>query len=138
MTDRSDRNQRIVEEFRANEGRVGPPFEDVPILLLHHRGARTGTERVNPLAYLPDGDRYVIIASKGGAPTNPDWYHNVVANPDVTIEVGTETLTARAVVVTGEERDELYRRQAERLPAFGQYAQRTRRTIPVIALEPVS
>jgi deazaflavin-dependent oxidoreductase (nitroreductase family) len=137
MTDRQDRNGRIIEEFRANGGRVGPPFENVPILLLHHRGARTGTERVNPLAYLADGDRYVIIASKGGAPTNPDWYHNLLANPDVTIEVGTETLAARAVVVTGAERDELYRRQAERLPAFGQYAQRTKRTIPVIALEPV-
>jgi deazaflavin-dependent oxidoreductase (nitroreductase family) len=137
MSDRRDRNARIIEEFRANEGRVGPPFERVPILLLHHRGARTGTERVNPLAYLADGDRYVIIASKGGAPTNPDWYHNLLAHPDVTIEVGTETIAAKAVIVTGPERDELYARQVERLPAFGQYAQRTRRTIPVIALEPV-
>jgi deazaflavin-dependent oxidoreductase (nitroreductase family) len=137
MTDRRDRNARVVEEFRANGGRVGPPFENVPILLLHHRGARTGTARVNPLAYLADGDRYVVIASKGGAPTNPDWYHNLLANPDVTIEVGTETLPVRAVVVTGDERDELYRRQAERLPAFGQYAQRTRRVIPVVALAPV-
>jgi deazaflavin-dependent oxidoreductase (nitroreductase family) len=132
-----DRNAGIIEEFRANGGRVGGPFANVPLLLLHTTGARTGRPRVNPLAYLVDGDRYVVIASKGGAPTNPDWYHNVVAHPDVSVEVGTETLFARAVVVTGAERDGLYRRQAERLPAFGDYARRTKRTIPVIALERV-
>ena len=92
---------------------------------------------MNPLAYLADGHRYVVIASKGGAPTNPDWYYNLVATPDVTVEVGTRTLPAVAVVMTGDERDELYGRQAERLPAFGEYAQKTKRTIPVVALEPV-
>lgn len=138
MPDRQDRNARIIEEFRANEGRVGGYFEGVPILLLHTRGARTGLPRTNPLAYLPDGERFVVIASKGGAPSNPDWFHNLVAHPDVSVEVGTRTVPVRAVVITGAERDELYGRQAARLPAFAEYERRAKRTIPVIALEPVA
>ncbi len=133
----NDRNAAIIEEFRANAGKVGGPFERVPLLLLHTTGAKTGLARINPLAYLPDGDRFVVIASKGGAPSNPDWFRNLVADPNVTVEVDTRTIPARAVVVTGPERDELYARQAERLPAFADYERRTKRTIPVIVLEPV-
>src|SRR2546430_7310242 len=91
----SNWNAKIVEEFRANEGRVGGPFEGRPLLLLHTKGAKSGEERVNPLAYMPDGDRYAVFASKGGAPTNPDWYHNLMVNPDVKVEVGTETIEGR-------------------------------------------
>jgi deazaflavin-dependent oxidoreductase (nitroreductase family) len=134
-TDRSQFNERIIAEFRANGGKVGGPFEGAPMLLLATTGAKTGQPRINPLVYLPDGDRYVIIASKGGSPTNPDWYHNLVANPETTIEVGTETVPVRASVLTGEERDRLYARQASLRPAFAEYQQRTMRTIPVIALE---
>ena len=130
----SDWNTGIIEEFRANAGKVGGPFEGAPMLLLHHVGAKSGTRRVNPLVYLPDGDRYVIIASKGGAPKHPDWYHNLVANPETTIEVGTETIPVRAEVITGEERDRLYARQAADRPAFAEYQAKTKRRIPVIAL----
>ncbi len=130
----NDFNARIIEQFRANGGRVGEPFENTPLLLLHHTGARTGTARVNPVAYLPDGNRYVIFASKAGAPTNPDWYHNLLAHPDVTIEVGTDTLKATAQVVTGEERDRLFAAMAERSPSFAEYQRKTDRIIPVIVL----
>ena len=133
----NDRNAGIIEEFRANEGRVGGFFEGKTLLLLHTKGAKTGLPRTNPLAYLPDGDRFVVIASKGGAPSDPDWFRNLVADPDVTIEVGTRTIPVRALVITGPERDDLYARQAERLPAFADYERRAARTIPVIALEPV-
>lgn len=132
----SDWNAAIVEEFRANAGRVGGPFEGASMLLLHTTGARTGLPRVNPLVYLPDGDRYVVFGSKGGAPTNPDWYHNLLANPDVTIEVGTRTIPVRAREVTGPERDELYARQVERRASFAEYPKKTTRLIPAIALEP--
>jgi deazaflavin-dependent oxidoreductase (nitroreductase family) len=134
----NDFNARIIEQFRANGGRVGEPFENTPLLLLHHTGARTGTTRVNPVAYLADGDRYVIFASKAGAPTNPDWYHNLRAHPDVTIEVGTDTLKVAAHDVTGEERERLFAVMAERSPNFAEYQRKTDRLIPVIALEPVS
>jgi deazaflavin-dependent oxidoreductase (nitroreductase family) len=132
----NDFNERIIEQFRANRGRVGAPFEGRPLLLLHHTGARTGTPRVNPLAYLADGDRYVIFASKAGAPTNPDWYHNLRAHPDVTIEVGTDTLKATAREVTGKERERLFAAMADRSPSFAEYQRRTERLIPVIALDP--
>ena len=138
VTDRHARNRRIIEEFRANAGKVGPPFEGRPMLLLHTVGRKTGQPRINPLVYLADGDRYVIIASKGGAPRDPQWYRNLMANPDVEIEVGTRTIPVKAVEVTGAERDELYARQAAIMPAFAQYQQRAGRVIPVIALEPVS
>lgn len=104
------------------------------MLLLSTKGAKTGQHRTNPLMYLPDGDRWVVFASRGGAPTSPDWYHNLVANPDVTVEVGTETLKADAEVVGGHERDRLYARQAELYPQFGEYERRTTRKIPVVAL----
>lgn len=132
----SDYNAPIIEEFRTNDGKVGGPFEGATMLLLHTRGARTGQPRVNPLVYLPDGDRYVVFGSKGGAPTNPDWYHNLLANPDVTIEVGTSTIAVRAREITGPERDELYARQVERRASFAEYPKKTDRLIPAIALEP--
>jgi deazaflavin-dependent oxidoreductase (nitroreductase family) len=133
----NDWNAKIIEGFRANAGKVGGHFEGATMLLLHTRGARTGRPRVNPLVYLPDGDRYVVFASKGGAPTHPNWYHNLLAHPDVTIEVGTETIPVRAVVIAGPERDGLYARQVERRPAFAEYERKTTRVIPAIALEPV-
>jgi deazaflavin-dependent oxidoreductase (nitroreductase family) len=131
-----DFNARIIEEFHANEGRVGGPFEGATLLLLHHTGARSGKDRINPLVYSRDGDRYVVFASKAGAPTNPDWYHNLKANPNVKIEVGTETLEAVAQEATGEERDRLFRAQVERSPQFGEYESKTDRVIPVMVLTP--
>lgn len=128
-------NEGIIEEFRANDGRVGGRFANVPILLLHHTGARTGTVRVNPLAYQRDDDRFVIFASKGGASTNPDWYHNLRANPEATIEVGTETIPVRARVTEGEERERIWARAKIAIPGFGVYEERTPRTIPVVVLE---
>src|SRR5437773_11120949 len=114
-----DWNRRITEEFRANEGRVGGPFEGIPILLLHHRGAKSGIERVNPLAYQDLGEGEVaVFASKGGASTNPDWYHNVQAYPDVTVEIGTKTSPAKARVAGGEERDGIWERQKQLMPGF--------------------
>jgi deazaflavin-dependent oxidoreductase (nitroreductase family) len=128
-------NDRIIEEFRANGGRPGGPFQGMPILLLHHTGARTGMVRVNPLAYQVDGDRFVVFGSKGGAPTNPDWYHNLRANPRATIEVGAETIAVLARVAEGEERERMWNRQKKVMPGFAAYEQRTRRQIPVIILE---
>ncbi len=135
MADREDWNARIIEEFRANDGRVGGPFEGAPLLLLSTTGARSGKTRVNPLMYLADGDRLVVFASKGGAPTHPDWYHNVVANADASVEAGTERFPVRATVATGGERDELFAEQAKRYPQFAEYETKTERTIPVIVLE---
>ena len=137
MTSRNERNQSIIEEFRSNGGRVGGNFEGRPVLLLGTTGAKTGLRRLNPVMYLADGDRWPVFASRGGNPKNPDWYHNLVANPSVTIEVGTETIEGRAEVLTGEERDRLYAKQAEAYPQFAEYEQRTSRTIPVIALSRV-
>ena len=138
MPGANDRNARIIEEFRSNEGKVGGYFAGRPMLLLHTKGRKTGLPRTNPVVYLPDGDRFVIIASKGGAPKDPQWYRNLVADPNVEIEVGTRTIPVKAVVITGPERDELYARQVEKMPAFADYERKTERTIPVIALEPVS
>jgi deazaflavin-dependent oxidoreductase (nitroreductase family) len=135
-TSMEDFNQQIIDEFHANEGRVGGMFERMPLLLLHHTGAKTGASRINPLAYMDDDGRYVIFASKGGAPTNPDWYHNLVANPLATVEVGTDTVSVRAAESVGEERDRLFRSQAERAPQFAEYATKTDRVIPVIVLTP--
>jgi deazaflavin-dependent oxidoreductase (nitroreductase family) len=131
-----DWNQRIIEEFRANQGRVGGQFKGASLLLLHHTGARTGTERVNPLAYqkLPGG--YAVFASKGGAPTNPDWYHNLVANPKARIEVGTDAMDVVARVADGEERDRIWEEQKRRMPGFADYERTTTRQIPVVVLEP--
>jgi len=135
-TSPQDFNARIIEEFRANQGRVGGPFEGATLLLLHHTGARSGKDRINPLVYSRDGDRYVVFASKAGAPTNPDWYHNLKANPNVKIEVGTETIEAVAQEATGEERDRLFRAQVECSPQFGEYESKTDRVIPVVVLTP--
>ena len=137
MAGRRDWNAGIIEEFRSNEGKVGGMFEGRPLLLLHHTGAKTGRVRVNPLAYMADGDRLVVFGSKGGSPTHPDWYFNLLANPRATVEVGTETIEVRARVAEGEERERLWSRQKELMPGFGEYEQRTTRQIPVIVLEPV-
>ncbi|MBA3691281.1 MAG: nitroreductase family deazaflavin-dependent oxidoreductase [Actinobacteria bacterium] len=135
MSDPQDRNAKIIEEFRANDGRVGGPFAGAPLLLLSTTGARSGKARINPLMYLPDGDRLVVFASKGGAPTNPDWFHNLVADPHATVEVGTERFRVRAAEATGEERDRLFAEQAGRYGQFATYQTNTDRTIPVIVLE---
>jgi deazaflavin-dependent oxidoreductase (nitroreductase family) len=131
----NDFNQRIIEEFRANAGRVGGPFEGTPILLLTTIGARSGHARTTPVAYMPDDERMVIFASRGGAPKNPGWYHNLLANPVVTVEVGGDKFEAKATVTSGEERRRLFARQAERIPQFAEYQRKTTRQIPVIALE---
>lgn len=134
----SDWNDRTIDEFRANDGVVGGAFEGKPILLLHHKGARTGTERVNPLMYQQVGDGYAVFASKGGADDNPDWYHNLLAHPDVSIEVGTEKLDVRAGIVEGDEMTEIWERQKRDFPQFADYEKKTARAqIPVIVLEPV-
>jgi deazaflavin-dependent oxidoreductase (nitroreductase family) len=137
-TSPADFNKQVIDEFHANEGRVGGVFEGLPILLLHHTGAKSGTRRINPLAYQSDGGRYVVFASKAGAPTNPDWYHNLRAHPDVSIEVGPETIAVKATEATGEERERLYRTQAERVPQFAEYEQKTDRVIPVVILTPTA
>ena len=129
-TSPADFNAKIIQEFHANEGRVSGMFEGMPLLLLHHTGAKSGKSRVNPLAYQGDGGRYVIFASKAGAPTNPDWYHNLKAHPNVKIEVGSDTIDALASEATGEERERLFRTQAERIPQFADYEQKAGRTSP--------
>ena len=134
MTTTNDWNTPVIREFREHGGSVGGPFEGAPVLLLTTRGAKTGKTRVNPMMYLADGDRMLVFAPKGGAPTNPDWYYNLIANPDVTVEVGTEIFQAKAMVVTGRERDAIYARQATLYPQFGEYEKKTTRKIPVIAL----
>lgn len=134
MSEYEDFNAAIVAEFRANHGKVGGNFEGAPLLLLHSRGARTGAERVSPMMYLKDGDRYLVFASKGGAPVNPAWYHNLVANPDAEIEVGDDTIPVRAEELKGAERDEKYAKQAQLYPGFAEYEAKTTRVIPVVAL----
>src|SRR3954469_12857466 len=124
-------NVKIIEEFRANAGKVGGPFEGANVLLLHTRGAKTGLERVNPLAYEPLGDDIAVFASKGGADTNPDWFRNLLANPLTTVEVGTDTVEVRARVAEGEERERIWERQKQIMPGFAEYEQRTERQIPV-------
>lgn len=136
MTDTNDWNLGVIDEFRANDGVLGGMFEGMSLLLLHHTGAKTGTERVNPLVYLPDGDNYVIFASKAGAPTSPDWYHNIRANPNTTIEVGTESIPVTARVAEGDERERLWSTQKEVAPQFAEYESKTDRAIPVVVLEP--
>lgn len=131
-----DFNAKVIEEFRANEGRVGGMFEGMTLLLLHHTGARSGKSRISPLVYHGEDGRYIIFASKGGAPTNPDWYYNLKADPNASIEVGTDTVDVTASEATGEERERIFRAQVERAPQFGEYAKNTERTIPVIILTP--
>jgi deazaflavin-dependent oxidoreductase (nitroreductase family) len=136
MADVNDYNSAIIEEFRANEGKVGGPFEGAPVLLLTTTGAKSGQQRTTPVMYLPDGERMVVFASKGGAPSNPAWYHNLLAHPSAKVEVGSDAVDVNAVVTSGEERERLFRDQAERYPQFADYAQKTTREIPVVALEP--
>ena len=134
MSNRINWNKAIIDEFRANSGKVGGPFAGKSLLLLHTVGAKSGQERINPVAYVTDGDRIVIIASKGGAPTNPDWYYNVLAHPLVTVEVGIEQFQARAAIVSEPERTRLYNQMVAMMPGFAEYQQKTTRVIPVITL----
>ena len=135
----SDWNESVIAEFRANEGRVGGYFEGAPMILLHHIGARTGTVRVNPLVYFPQDDgSMLVVASKGGAPTNPDWYHNLLANPRFEVEVGTRTFTVEASELDGPERTAKWPEIVAARPGFGDYETRTSRTIPVLRLREVA
>jgi deazaflavin-dependent oxidoreductase (nitroreductase family) len=134
----NDFNGQIIAEFRANGGKVGGPFQGADVLLLHHTGARSGTERVSPLGFQWVGDSLAIFASKAGAPTNPAWFHNLIAHPDAVVEVGTRTMRVRARVAQPAERDVIYKRQKERSPVFAQYeAKAAPRKIPVVVLDPL-
>lgn len=134
----SDWNEKVIKEFRENAGKVGGPFANANLLLLHTTGAKSGLERVNPLAYTTEGERYVVVASKGGAPTHPDWYRNIVANPEVSVEVGTEQFKARATIAEEPERTKLYEKMETTSSAFTEYKSKTTRIIPVIILTPES
>lgn len=135
MPEANDWNSAIIAEFRANGGKVGGRFEGAPLLLLHTIGARTGKERVNPMMYRQVGDSYAVFASKAGGPANPDWYHNLVANPAVRAEIGTQTLPFTARVATGEERDRIWTAHKTANPGFADYERKTSRQIPVVILE---
>jgi deazaflavin-dependent oxidoreductase (nitroreductase family) len=137
MSEMADVNQQVIDEFRANDGAVGGMFDGMDLVLLTTTGAKSGAERIAPLVYYPDGDRIVVIASKGGAPEHPAWYHNIRANPRVTAEVGSERFAADAVPIEGDERDALYTRIAQALPQFGEYQASTTRKIPLIELKRV-
>ena len=139
MADHEDFNAKIINDFRANGGKVGGMFEGAPMLLLHHAGAKSGAERVNPLVYQQVGDSYAIFASRAGAPRHPDWYYNLVAHPDATAEVGTGTVHVRARVADPDERDPIYARQKEIAANFADYEKSAApRVIPVILLDPVA
>ena len=131
----NDWNQKIIDEFRANEGKVGGPFEGAPLLILHSTGAKSGEERVIPLVYRSEGDALVIFASKGGAPTNPDWLHNLRAHPEAHVEVGTDTVAVVAREAQGEERARIWEAHKQRFPNFAEYEAKTDRIIPVVILE---
>jgi deazaflavin-dependent oxidoreductase (nitroreductase family) len=131
----SEYNRKVIEEFRANGGEVGGDFAGMALLLLTTTGARSREARTTPVAYLRDGERLVVFASKAGAPTNPAWYHNLLASPAATVEVGRERFAVRARVTSGEERERLFSRQAELVPQFADYARKTSRQIPVVSLE---
>ncbi|MGH8919222.1 MAG: nitroreductase family deazaflavin-dependent oxidoreductase [Actinomycetes bacterium] len=139
MTDANDWNTRIIEEFRANGGKVGGQFAGAPIILVHHLGRRSGVERVNPLVYLPVEGGYAVFASKAGAPTHPDWYRNLVAHPATTVEVGDQTTPVVAREATGDERQRIFARQKELMPGFAEYeTSAAPRLIPVVVLEPAT
>lgn len=131
----SDWNTKIIEEFRATGGKVGGQFDGAPLILLHSTGAKSGQDRVAPVMYLADGDDLVVFASKAGADTNPDWFHNLKANPDTRVEIGPDTVAVRARVAEGEERDRLFDRQKAAYPGFADYEAGTDRVIPVVVLE---
>jgi len=132
-----DFNAGVIEEFRANAGKMGGNFEGAPLLLLTTVGAKSGKTRVNPIMYLEEGGRRYVFASKAGSPSNPDWYYNLLANPHVSIEVGSETIEVTATPVEEGERSRIYAEQARRYPGFGDYQAKTDRVIPVVALDPV-
>lgn len=128
---------KIINEFRANGGEVGGYFEEMSLLLLHHKGARTGAERVSPVAYLGVDGGYAVFASKGGADENPGWYHNLLANPEIKIEVGSQTVDVVAREVDGDERSSIWARQVAARPQFGEYERKSKRDrIPVLVLTP--
>ena len=137
MHDYNSWNREVIEEFRANGGWAGGRLEGMPLLLLYNVGAKSGTLRINPLACQAVEDSYAIFGSKGGSPTNPDWYHNLLAHPEVTVEIGTETSKVRARVTEGEERERIWSKQKEDFPQFADYEAKTSRQIPVILLEPI-
>ena len=134
----TDWNTNIIEEFRSNDGKVGGDFEGKPLLILHSIGAKSGVERVNPLVYRAVDGGYAVFATKAGAPTNPDWFHNLVANPDVSVEVGADNVEVSARVLQGDERDVIWDAQAQAFPTFAEYQQKSERQIPVVLLEPSS
>ena len=136
MSEINDWNAQVIEEFRANGGKVGGQFEGAPLLLLHTTGAKTGKERIAPMMYQAVDGGWAVFASKAGAPDNPDWYHNLVAHPDASIEVGTETKAVRAEVLAGGERSAIWETQKERYPGFAGYEEQTDREIPVVLLRP--
>ncbi len=136
MSNPNERNMAIIQEFRANAGKVGGRFAGKSLLLLHTIGAKSGQPRINPVACIRDGDRLVIIASKGGAPTNPDWYYNILANPLVSVETGTEQFQARASIAVEPERTRLYNQMVEMMPGFAEYQRKTTRVIPAVILTP--
>lgn len=138
MSEPNDWNAKIIQEFRANGGKVGGPFEGASILLLHTTGAKTGKERVNPMMYRQVGANYAVFASKAGAPTNPDWYHNLVINPAVRAEIGTQTLDLTARVTDSAEREPIWAAQKADYPGFAEYELKTSRQIPVVILEPAA
>jgi deazaflavin-dependent oxidoreductase (nitroreductase family) len=133
----SDFNRKVIDEFRANEGKVGGPFEGAPVLLLTSTGAKSGEQRTTPVVYQQDGERMVIFASKAGAPENPAWFHNLRANSTATVEVGPDTVEVEAVVTDGDERERLFSKQKQLMPQFADYEQKTTRQIPVVALQPI-
>ncbi len=135
MTEMDDFNSKIIDEFRAHEGKVGGPFDGAPMVLVHSKGAKSGDARIHPLAFQAVGESFAIFASFAGAPKSPAWYHNLVANPETTIEVGTETIEVTARETGGEERDAIWAIQKERMPNFAEYEAKTTRTIPVLLLE---
>jgi deazaflavin-dependent oxidoreductase (nitroreductase family) len=135
VPDANDWNSKVIAEFRANDGKVGGQFEGAPILLLHTTGAKSGQERVHPMMYQQVGEGYAVFASKAGAPTNPDWYHNIVAHPSVQAEIGSQTLPLTARVAAGDEREQIWSAQKSAYPGFADYEQKTTRQIPVVILE---
>ena len=137
MSSPEDWNKQIIEEFHANGGKVGGQFAGSNLLLLHTRGAKSNQPRINPLAYFKNGDTFVVFASKGGAPSNPDWYYNLLAHPEVTLEVGTERFNAHATVPERQERDRIFANIVKQAPGFGEYQQKTSRILPVVELKRV-
>ena len=135
MAEPNDQNAPIIAEFRANAGKVGGMFEGAPLLLLHSIGAKSGEERIQPMMYQPAGDSFAVFASYAGGPKHPAWYHNLVAHPDASIEVGTGLVEVTAQITTGEERAAIWKTQKERYPMFAEYEQQTEREIPVVLLE---